>query len=68
MTLKRWLTRHRVSQSQFARDAGITQSAISKYVNGERQPNIDQALAIERATDGQVSVEEWETDAAKAAP
>jgi DNA-binding transcriptional regulator YdaS (Cro superfamily) len=67
MTLERWLARNEVSQAEFARRTGITQSAISKYISGDRQPMLDEALAIERATHGAVPVEEWETDTASGA-
>lgn len=67
MTLERWLKRKKISQNQFAEKSGISQSLLSKYIRRTRRPNVDQALAIERATDGAVPVEEWESSAAKGA-
>jgi transcriptional regulator with XRE-family HTH domain len=67
MTLERWLKKNRLSQNQFAEQSGISQSLLSKYIRGARRPNVDQALAIERATDGGVPVEQWESTTAKSA-
>lgn len=60
MTLKRWLAKKKMSQNAFAELTGLSQSAISKYLAGDRQPTVDCALLIQRATDGDVGVEEWE--------
>lgn len=55
-----WLASTKTTQLQLSERSGIPQPLISKYVTGKQRPNIDNALAIERATDGEVPVEAWE--------
>ncbi len=59
MRLSQWMKETHVSQTEFADLTGIDQSLLSKYLKHVRRPNVDQALAIERATKGAVPVEEW---------
>ena len=44
---------------------GKSQVAISRYVNGERFPDVDTARAIDAATDGAVPLSLWRADAAQ---
>lgn len=48
------------SQVAFAKMSGVPQSQISAYLAGRRIPGVKNALAIERATGGAVTVESWE--------
>ena len=59
MTLAEWLKSTETTQVAFAERTGIPQSEISKYARLARRPDIDNALAIERATAGEVPVEAW---------
>lgn len=59
MTLKQWMKRTGTTQVQLAEATGIQQPLISKYLRGVQRPQLDNALAIEKATDGQVPAEEW---------
>ncbi len=45
------LTKTDLSQSDFCRKAGIQKSALSNYLNGDRQPNQQQLAKIARAFD-----------------
>lgn len=59
MTLKRWLETSGKTQEWLSEHTGIQQPLISKYVRGVQRPHIDNAVAIEKATDRGVPVEEW---------
>ena len=56
--LTEYLTTHGITQAAMAADVGVTQSALSKLCSG-KQPSLDLALRIERATSGQIAVEDW---------
>lgn len=60
MTLRDWMEKHGVTQARLSELTGIQQPLISKYLRGSQRPQLDNALAIERATEGAVPVEEWE--------
>lgn len=60
MKLSRWLKLEKADHKQFCETVGISSNSLYKYLRGTRRPNLDQALAIERATKGKVPVEEWE--------
>jgi transcriptional regulator with XRE-family HTH domain len=60
MTLRSWMKRKGVTQAQLSEMTGIQQPLISKYLRGVQRPQLDNALAIERATNGDVPVEAWE--------
>lgn len=51
--------RHGVTQEQLAAATGIAQSLLSKYERGPWVPGLQNALAIEKATGGEVPVETW---------
>lgn len=59
MTLKQWLAATRMTQTALAQKTRIPQALLSKYVLGRQRPHIDNAVAIELATDGGVPVETW---------
>ena len=48
-----------LTQTEFARRAGIPQPMISQYASGERLPDIDHAFTLEDATSGKVAVAYW---------
>lgn len=57
--LRKYLEQERISQADFARLAGLSQPALSQYVSGVRRPNVDAALAIERASNGAIPMSDW---------
>jgi len=59
MTLKEWLDLTGTTQVELEKQTGIPQALLSKYAIGRQRPHIDNAVAIERATDGKVPVETW---------
>ena len=56
MDLKSYLKLNNLSTTKFANAAGCAQSMVSMVCSGNRRPSPDLALAISRATGGQVSV------------
>jgi transcriptional regulator with XRE-family HTH domain len=59
MNLKKYLSKNGVSQADFARRIAATPGAITRWVQGNRRPNLDQMREIERVTRGQVRVEDF---------
>jgi len=53
------MQKQKLSQSDFARLTGIDQSLISKWLKGQRNPDADHRICIEKVTDGVVTVESW---------
>ncbi|WP_305096453.1 helix-turn-helix domain-containing protein [Croceibacterium aestuarii] len=61
-TLNAYLKREENSEATLAEKAGCTQASINRYRNGKRFPDIEQARKIAAATDGEVSLELWQSD------
>jgi transcriptional regulator with XRE-family HTH domain len=59
--LVRFLETSKTSQTDFATKAGLLASMISHYCNGSRRPGLDAALAIEKASGGEVPATVWST-------
>lgn len=56
--LKEYLTKNKINYSQFGKKIGISRDACRKIALGIiKKPNIDTALKIEQATNGEVSVQ-----------
>ena len=59
MKLRDWLREKWTgSKEEFARKVGISLMSLNRYERGVRQPRLDIALRIERATNGEVTVED----------
>ncbi len=65
MTLAAWLKKHAVTQQEFAEKSGVPQPLVSRYVSGKGHPRARFILAIEKATLGKVSLEDWAIDEVK---
>jgi DNA-binding transcriptional regulator YdaS (Cro superfamily) len=52
--LRRYLERHGISQGEFARRIGKTQSTVSQWLNGGMYVSASAAKDIEEKTDGEV--------------
>jgi len=48
-----------LTQQQFSKKTGILPDMVSRYLSGQRVPQVRAALAIERATYGDVPVSAW---------
>jgi len=54
MTLKQYLADNGISLTQFGHSLGVSEHAVRKWVYGQRTPDAQMALAIERLTEGAV--------------
>lgn len=54
-----YLLQHGMTQVRFAAESGVPQCQVSAYLTGRRKPGRKNALAIERATGGAVTVASW---------
>ena len=59
MTLQEYLTKHRLSYTEFSYVIRKTSQYVSLICKGERKPSFGLACEIEQQTLGEVSREEW---------
>lgn len=59
MKLKEYLDTYGIRQNFLADKAGISVVAFSCYVLGKKTPNIETAWKIHKATNGEVSFQDW---------
>lgn len=64
MTLREYITSGRGTTTQIGQATGVSEHGVRKWVYGQREPDIDTALTIERHTDGLVTVAELSKSAA----
>ena len=58
--LKRYVeTRPKGWQAELARRIGVSRGVICDIVQGRREPTMDQARALDRATGGAVAFSDW---------
>lgn len=50
------------TQADFAARIGVDQATVSKLCRGKLLPSLPLAVAIERATDGQIKAVSWVSD------
>jgi len=50
-----YLTKHKITQIEFARALGVTQQAVCNWLSGARTPRPAQMLKILKATDGLIT-------------
>ncbi len=56
MTLKEYLSKYKISMTEFAFRSGISIAALYNYKDGRRTPDQKMAEKIERETGGRVTV------------
>jgi DNA-binding transcriptional regulator YdaS (Cro superfamily) len=59
MKLARYLAERRLSQDAFAAEIGVTRVSVSHSVNGRRIPYRRHIIAIDHATGGEVSADDF---------
>ncbi len=59
MDLKTYFETTGITQTFLAKKAGISRTTINKIVDGKILPNLKTAWAIEKATDGKVTLYDW---------
>ena len=57
--LRAWRDRVGLSQQKAAEKVGTVQPAWRQWECGSRSPDIDFAAAIERVTDGEITMQDW---------
>jgi len=57
--LARHLEKHKKSQSDLAKQAGIAEAHVSRYLARLRRPDMENAIRLERATGGEVPALAW---------
>lgn len=62
MNLREYLFRHNLNVTEFSRQIDFSRTHLSKVIHGERKPSLKLARAIERATNGEVSIKEQRED------
>jgi DNA-binding transcriptional regulator YdaS (Cro superfamily) len=63
MTLLDYIASSGRPLAQIAAECGYDRSSLSAIAHGRRRPSASQAVAIERATEGQVEATQFFTDA-----
>jgi transcriptional regulator with XRE-family HTH domain len=67
MTLEDWLSKHEMSDAEFARVSGIGQRAlVHKYRHGRQFPSFENLQRIKKATRGAVTANDFVEQRAKA--
>jgi transcriptional regulator with XRE-family HTH domain len=51
-----------MTQTQFAKQTGLSLSSVSRIISGERQPSLKVMQIIYRATDGKVRADDFFAD------
>lgn len=59
MTLIQYLETHNLTYQQFGQQLGVGKSAVWRWANAKRLPDLRTALEIERLTAGAVKPEDW---------
>ena len=57
--LAAYLKQKKLTQQAFAEAAQVPGPQVSMWLSGRRKPGIASALKIERATRGQVRIQDW---------
>lgn len=59
MTLTEYLKEHDLSPARFAADLAVSPSAVTRWIRGERRPDLESLAAIEKATKGKVGLADF---------
>jgi transcriptional regulator with XRE-family HTH domain len=65
MKLQAWLEKTKTTQLEFAEKSGVPQPLVSRYAREKSKPKAHYIIAIQEATDGAVSLSDWDLKAAK---
>lgn len=60
--LDMYLRTHGIKQIDFCKKVGMTNSNLSLIIRGKQTPSLATAYAIEKATNGEVTMYEWIED------
>jgi DNA-binding XRE family transcriptional regulator len=65
--LRSWRKQNALTQVALAESLGVKQGVVSAWETGEFAPNLENAVRIERRTEGAVPVASWTSDAEQGA-
>ncbi len=68
MQLKSYLDRQKISRATFAVSIGVTEVAVTRYINGDRIPRPAKMALIEAVTKGAVKPNDFFASVAKPQP
>ena len=57
--LAKYLTKHKLSQKEFAELLGVSPPLVCQWLAGRRRPDLTHALEMEKATGGEIPVSAW---------
>jgi transcriptional regulator with XRE-family HTH domain len=60
MKLSDWLKSKRMTQTELAERLGVSKSAVSKLVTGDRSPSLRLIKLIHEMTNGRVGLKDWQ--------
>ena len=59
MALRQYLKQQGISYKVFAYKMGVEPTTVYRWLSGHRTPSLHTAIAIEDATNGQVTCRDW---------
>jgi len=62
MKLKQYIRQARMTQTQFAKQTGLSLSSVSRIISGERQPSLRVMQIIYQVTNGKVKADDFFRD------
>ena len=62
MKLKQYIRQSRMTQTQFAKQTGLSLSSVSRIISGERQPSLRVMQIIYQVTNGKVKADDFFRD------
>ena len=62
MKLKQYIRQSRMTQTQFAKQTGLSLSSVSRIISGDRQPSLRVMQSIYQATNGKVRADDFFRD------
>jgi transcriptional regulator with XRE-family HTH domain len=54
--LHEWLSEENLTREQAAKRAGVSRQNFHKWLNGNRTPSVNNILALEKATNGKITL------------
>ena len=59
MKIHEYISKHGIYKAAFARLVGASPSAVTRWIDGSRRPELEQVRAISTATFGEITVEDF---------
>jgi len=59
MVLAEWMRLHEMTQQRFAGEVGVTQTTVSRWLDGGTLPSLPAILAVARVTAGAVTADDF---------